>query len=789
MKTLLFNKFLKILSFGGILFFGASGFSQASPYLPIKSADAVAWYMFNNGTTFNNVTSATMDNATITSGTVIIHDLSGGTNPLDLKLYFANSTNYSITADYLEFVQTNLLRSIGPATKIIEQCKTSNEMSIELWVQSRTPANEIVNNEADDQPDIKQSLRVITLGDTYFKEFTNFGFYQAYNAGEVWKSAFRTSGNSAKNTNYSNVDGLLRDPFLSAKEDVIEISKAIPQHIVITKTKGGIVNFYRSDENNYLTFSANNDKNFGGNFTDGWYSHGENVSYNTNTDSVSANVTRNLDMRLAFGNEASAPNDFGKAPRPDSATFHSRNYPWVGRLFSAAIYCRALTNDEILGARAPHVDGFERFTPDLSINITPALKKAQKMYTLLNGVSTPIFNPRLTGMAKLIEGNNLFDAATCAIEGNDDCTSNSAKYSPSFYNITVRDFAAPMSTRDESVNAELNDFIATIIGNTRDNLSAKELVSGTDFYMADQSKAAVPSDMIRDILRSNLHYSSLAKGGFDLARVLVKSRQKLFDGTRVVDNPDPAGLLTSRAFMESHAIAGTNRRMIEFTFKEFMCIPIERWAYAQGSDSWVGRDVDRAPGGSHTKFTQSCRACHSRMDPLRGAFAYYTFSAGFIKNTLLVPHITNFGTNEDMNMGAIIGLRTNDPGAATLPTNNSINYVVKKMNHNDHVYSGGYVMTDNSFNNAAVDAEALKYFGWRSSLAGKGAHEFGMMLAESEGFSRCMTKRVFKTLCKRNPVDAEAALIKTMATDFEAHEYKLKYLFKKVAGLPQCLGD
>jgi hypothetical protein len=780
MKSNLSKNIFAILSLGGILFYEASSLAQTSPYLPIKKDDAIAWYLFNNNAA----------NTTISAGTVIVHDLSisATINPLHLQLYYANSTNYSVTADYLELVQTNLLRSIGPATKIIQECRNSNEISIELWLQGRTPSNEIVNNEADDEPAIKQSLRVVSLGDTYFKEFSNFGFYQAYNAGEVWKGAFRTSGNSARNATHTNLDGLLRDPFLSAKEDVIEISKGIPQHIIITKTKGGIVNFYRSDENGYLTFSANADQDFGGDFTNSWYSHGNIVSYNTNTDNIGTR-TGTLDMRLAFGNEASAPHDFGKAPRPDSPSFHSRNYPWVGRLFSAAIYCRALTNDEILAARAPHVDGFERFTPDLSINITPARKKALKMYTILNGVSTPIFNPRLTGMAQLIEENNYFDAATCAIEGNSDCTPNSTKYSPSFYNITVRDFASPMSTRDESVNAELNDFIATIIGNTRDNLSAKELVSGTDFYMADPAKAAVPSDMIRDVLRSNLHYSSLAKGGFDLARVLVKTRQKLYDGTRVVDNPDPAGLITSRAFMESHAIAGTNRRMVEFTFREFMCIPIERWAYAQSSDSWVGRDVDRAPGGSHTKFTQSCRACHSRMDPLRGAFAYYTFSAGFIKNTLLVPHVTNFATNEDMNMGAIIGLRAGDPGSATLPSNSSINYVVKKMNHNDHVYNGGYVMTDNSFINAAVDNEALKYFGWRSSLNGKGAHELGIMLGESEGFSRCMTRRVFKTLCKRDPADSEATIIKSMATDFEAHEYKIKYLFKKVAGLPQCLGD
>ena len=35
---------------------------------------------------------------------------------------------------------------------------------------------------------------------------------------------------------------------------------------------------------------------------------------------------------------------------------------------------------------------------------------------------------------------------------------------------------------------------------------------------------------------------------------------KLFNGKAAVDNPTPAGLLTSRQWLAAHAIAGTNRR-------------------------------------------------------------------------------------------------------------------------------------------------------------------------------------------------------------------------------------
>ncbi len=749
---------------------------------PMKS-DAVVLYRFNAA------------NTTVDANGVVVNDIADPKHgaPLNLKLYDSNTNTYLVTADYFEFVQTNVLQSTTSAQKIIDKCKASNEMSIELWAQNRTPSKFIVNNESDDDPPIKQSLRIMSLGDTYFKEFSNFAFYQGYNDGEIFKSAIRTSANSAKDATYSKVQGLLTDPFLSAREDLVDISKNVTQHLILTRSKGGTVKFYRSDESVYDTLSATVTRNFGGNLTDGWYNTGDNVTYNTPDDSNNAAVTRALDMRLAFGNEASGPNDFGKAPQAESRSFHSRNYPWVGKIYLAAIYCRALTDDEILGERAPHKDGFEKIPLNLNVTLTPSLKKAQKIYELLNGVATPIYNPRLKQMADLIDENRLFDAAGHAIEDNNgpdfSNPADTTYYNPSFYNITVRDFAAPMSTRDESVNTDLNDFIATVVGNVRDNLSAKDLVSGDYFYRADPVKAAVPSNMERDILRSNQHYAALAAGGFNLARVLVKSKQQLFTGTAVIDNPDPAGLITTRTFMGAHAIAGTNRRIVEYSFRQFECIPIEKWAYAQDSDSWIGRDIDRAPGGSHTKFVQSCRACHARMDPLRGAFAYYTFSNNFTKNTLVVPHVTTFNTNEDMNLGAITGLRNGDPGATTLPANNYVNYVVKKMNHNDHVYPGGYVMTDNSFNNAATDTEGAKYFGWRSSLAGKGAHDFGLMIAQSEGFSRCMTKRVFKTLCKRDPVASEDTLIRSTATEFEAQGYKLKYLFKKIVGLPQCLGN
>ena len=46
----------------------------------------------------------------------------------------------------------------------------------------------------------------------------------------------------------------------------------------------------------------------------------------------------------------------------------------------------------------------------------------------------------------------------------------------------VKDFAMRMSNRDETVDADLNDFVATIIGATRDEIDSRTLLYGNFYY-------------------------------------------------------------------------------------------------------------------------------------------------------------------------------------------------------------------------------------------------------------------------------------------------------------------
>jgi hypothetical protein len=341
---------------------------------------------------------------------------------------------------------------------------------------------------------------------------------------------------------------------------------------------------------------------------------------------------------------------------------------------------------------------------------------------------------------------------------------------PDFYNIVVRDFALKMSNRDETINVPLNDFAATIIGVTKDNISAQKLLYDDITYVANPALAAVPNDIVDDVLLSNNHYDTLGKGKFDLAKVLVRTTQKVYDGAKAVPNPTPAGLLTSRQWLAAHAIAGTNRRPVEYSLREFLCTPIESAADSSGPDNVIGRDIDRFPGGSYAKFTSTCKACHTVMDGFRGAFARLTFSNNYVKHSFVTPAAKD-GDDE-----ATSAVMFQDPP-----------YITKKLNHNESVFPGGRVITDDSWvNNANRGANAVN-FGWTRD-SGKGIKEFGQLISESKRFPTCLAERVFSNICKRQVIASDKLMIQKVADEFVSRQYNLKFLFQRIVTTQECLG-
>jgi hypothetical protein len=159
------------------------------------------------------------------------------------------------------------------------------------------------------------------------------------------------------------------------------------------------------------------------------------------------------------------------------------------------------------------------------------------------------------------------------------------------------------------------------------------------------------------------------------------------------------------------------------------------------------------------------------MDPLRGAFARFTFSNNFVKNALLVPALAR-DDDED-----------NDIGMKTEPA-----YVATKYNHNETVFPSGHVTQDDSFENFVNRGANASYFGWKGPMTGRGVTDFGRMIANADAFPRCMAQRVYRQVCKREPASFDMPMLNNVAMQFQQQGYKLRYLFEKIVTTPECLG-
>jgi hypothetical protein len=113
--------------------------------------------------------------------------------------------------------------------------------------------------------------------------------------------------------------------------------------------------------------------------------------------------------------------------------------------------------------------------------------------------------------------------------------------------------------------------------------------------------------------------------------------------------------------------------------------------------------------------------------------------------------------------------------------------VVGKMTRNATEYPQGYRIFDNSIINNAILPKNADQFGWRSSNTGNGISAFGKTLADSRGFSRCMVRRAFTTVCRRPPLVSEESLVRSLADQFETDGYHMRRMFENVAVQQQCV--
>jgi hypothetical protein len=358
-------------------------------------------------------------------------------------------------------------------------------------------------------------------------------------------------------------------------------------------------------------------------------------------------------------------------------------------------------------------------------------EQARRLHDRIAGV--PPSDAVLTQMALKISSNDALGAAGIALE------------SSAFYSVTLKNFVAPWTNREQSVFVPLNDYTATVIGMVRDDVPFNTVLSA-DLLYTGQGVAGVAAFS----LASNDHYDQLEQSGADLKAVLVRQTQSALSG---IPAAATAGVITSRAAAQAFFIAGTNRAMFRFTLINHMCRDLEQVHDTSRPPDRIRQDVSRSPGGDSRVFLNNCIGCHSGMDPMAQAFAYYQYD---------------------------------ETQARLVYTANQVQ--TKYFNNADN-FKPGFVTKDDHWDNYWRKGNN-QLLGWDPALAGSGsgAKSLGQELGNSDAFAQCQVEKVFKAVCFRAPSNAaDRAKIQSIKGIFKANSYSMKRVFAESA--VYCMGD
>jgi len=365
---------------------------------------------------------------------------------------------------------------------------------------------------------------------------------------------------------------------------------------------------------------------------------------------------------------------------------------------------------------------------------TPVLagptEQAERLFSRITGV--PPSAAVLTQMSTDISSGSALAAAQLAMQD------------PNFYNVTLRNFAAPMTNKAQSVFVPLNDYTATIIGMIRDNVPFNTVLSADLVYTGNVSGAPAYSPA------NNNHYQYLDTNGADLSTVLKSQTQSALTG---IPSAATAGVMTTYAGASAFFFKGTNRAMVRFTLINYMCDDINTIMDITRPPDRIRQDPSRSPGGDSRVFLNTCIGCHSGMDALAGAFAYYDFN---------------------VTTGQMVYTPGQVQGKYAINTGN---------------FPYGHVTIDDSWLNYwRSGPNAL--LGWSSALpgSGNGAKSFGQEIESSTQFANCQVQKAFQAMCLRPPSNAaDRAQAAKITADFVSSNYSMKTAFAESA--VYCMGQ
>jgi hypothetical protein len=387
-----------------------------------------------------------------------------------------------------------------------------------------------------------------------------------------------------------------------------------------------------------------------------------------------------------------------------------------------------------LAVRAAACAGALTLLGGYALAANPNADQATRIYNRIAGLP-----PTAAQLAQM----TATDAVSAALIATND---------PAFYNNTIRNMAAPWTNRDQSVFVPLNDYSATVVGMVRDNVPFNTLLSADLVYIGDGKSGEGTYSPA-----NNAMYDALDANDADLSVHLVSSTQSALSG---IPATATAGIMTTRGAAAAFFINGTNRAMFRFTMLNHLCNDLPTVMDTTRPPDRIRQDVTRSPGGASSLFLNNCIGCHSGMDPMAQAFAYYNF---------------------------------NNIDPTTTDTTGQIVYTAGQVQPKYHInntnFPQGYNTMDDSWNNHWRTGPNY-ILGWSATLpgSGSGAKSMGQELEGSAAFTSCQVTRVFKYVCLRAPNSAaDFTQVTSMITSFQAHNYSLRQAFAE--GAAYCMGN
>jgi hypothetical protein len=364
-------------------------------------------------------------------------------------------------------------------------------------------------------------------------------------------------------------------------------------------------------------------------------------------------------------------------------------------------------------------------------------EQAKRIYSRIAGV--PPSQAVLNQMTQLISSSGGSQAGLVAAAAV-------ATSAPSFYNVTLKEFVNPWTNRDQSAFVPLNDYTATVIGMVRDDVPFNTVLSADILYTFNVAGLPPVSPSGND------HYAHAEALNLDMSdpTKFVQTTQSSAYGLPV---QAASGVWTTRAGAQAFFINGTNRAQFRYTMINYLCHDMQTVMDNTRPTDRIRQDVSRSPGGDSRVFLNNCAGCHSGMDPMAQAFAYYDFNT----------------------------------------TTNQLVYtqgqVQPKYVKNPQNFAWGFVTPNDTWANRWRSGPNAD-LGWDPNLpgSGEGAKSLGQELESTEAFASCQVVKVFQAVCLRAPTStADQSTVTNIEAIFKQSNYDLKQVFQQSAAA--CAGS